>query len=439
MPKAQKLTKTEISRLSKLPHQSDLVIEGGRRRLGIYYRKERKSYQPELSLWLDGETGFIRSNSLVVPEESPDGGISEALEGLVKAFTGPFIKVPGGLSMLAEPPANARSNGNGAGSLEIVAGLPAKVVVNDRELADAARAMLEPLSIPVEYAETLETFEDAFVMMSQGMGAHEGAEPPEIFSWDIDAQMLPPLFKAVASYWKRAPWNYMEDDPPLMLDLGENGPEPGVTTLYASILGGGGMFTGIAFYYSLEAFMRTLEQGEELAEADDGQVDQMIEMLRQAGAPIDNIPPNQLRAMVESMMEQEGPSREEVLENIEDCLALYLEDIEEVDPTYLEWLEDHGLKYPSKKGIPSFQRLVRDGEPRPPNVREIKTLTLAIEALNQFFSKFRDELDSEYLPMEDLHFTARVGEKDKAVPINVSFPPPGYEYDEDDEDEDEDE
>lgn len=436
MPNPQKLSKVQLSLLSKLPRISDLVIEGGKRRLGLYFRKDKETYQPQVVLWLEAEHGFIRASNLVMPDQTKDEGISEALVSLLASFTGPFSKLPGALPL--SPPSGAPVKSNGAGSLTQQAGLPAKVRINDAKLAEAARTLLAPLNIPVEFVADLPTFEEAFEALSSGMGADEDAGPPEPFSWEIDQALLPPLYKATAAYWRRAPWKYMLDDPPVMLKLGENGPQPGVDTLYASIMGGGQMFTGIAFYYSLEAFERTLERGGEMVDEDDERIDEAINMLQQAGAPIEGVPPEQLRHMVAGLIEQEegeDEEREELLEEMEDCLAVYLEHVEEVDPTYLEWLEEHGLKYPSRQGIPSFQRMVQGAEPREPNAQEVKTLTLAIEALNQFFSKYHEVLDGPFLPLEEIVYNARIGDtKTKGSPVaqvELLFPPPDYEWDDD--------
>ncbi|NWJ95289.1 MAG: plasmid pRiA4b ORF-3 family protein [Chloroflexi bacterium] len=441
MPTAQKLTKAELSRLGKLPRRSDLVIEGGKRDLALYLRENKQTFQPQVALWVEAGSSFIRSMELIAPFQTKDGGISEALNALVLAFTGPFMAIP-------TPPSHSPAKSNGSKDLPTLtkpqASLPAKVVVNDLVLAEAARKMLSPLHIPVEYSNLQPAFEEVFEVLAATMGADENAGPPEPFSWEIDPLLLPPLYKVIADYCRGTPWKYMPDEPPILLKLGENGPEPGIETFYASIMGGGGIITGVAFYYTVEGFERTVEKGLAQAENDE-EVDEAIEVLRRSGAPIDEIPQHQLRKIVADLIDQdeededEDEDDEELVKDLEDSLAVYLEPVEEVDPTYLEWLQEHKLKFPSRQSVPTFVRVVHGSEPRQPNATEVKALTLAVEALNLFFARYRRTLEGPVLPVGGLIYQAQLA---SGVTVEVTFPAPDYEWpddEEDDEDEDEEE
>ncbi len=445
MPTAQKLTKAELGRLSKLPRSRDLVIGGGKRTLAVYLRDGKQTFQPQSILWMDTEQGFIRSVSMVSPIQTKDDGISEALQALVTAFTGPFMPVP------APPPPGILTLDNGKNNKknnQPQPSLPARVEVNDPELAESARAMLSPLNVPVEYVAEIPAFDEAFEMLAASMGADEDAEPPEPFSWDIDTALLPDLFKAVGGYWKRAPWKYMPDNPPIMLDLGKgNGPQPDTDIIYASIMGGGGIVTGVALYFSLDAYIRTLEAGEEQF-VDDEELDSAIEMLRQAGAPIEGVPREELRQIVAQLVvkdddddadDEDDEDDEDYIMNMEDSVAMYFDSSDEVDPTYLEWLEERGLKSPSRQGVPSFVRVTKGSEPRNPDAREVKALTLAIEALNQFFTKYQRTLEGPFLPADGLNLQATVGAtKQKAgTTVEITFPPPDYNWTDDEFEDDE--
>src|SRR5919197_4341491 len=91
MPKSQKPTKAALARLARLPRRSDLVIEGGKRPLGVFIRENDQTIQPQLALWLDAQSGFIRGTAMINPLESADGGIGEALAALVYAITNPVV------------------------------------------------------------------------------------------------------------------------------------------------------------------------------------------------------------------------------------------------------------------------------------------------------------------------------------------------------------
>ncbi len=468
-PKAPKLTGTQaiLAQLAALPRNSKLVIEGGKRPLGIYIRENKQAVQPQVALWVEAGSGFVRAVQVINPIQSSDDGITEALQSLVECLARPA----GTPLALARPLPSPEP------------GLPEKIVVNDPALAEAAHNLFAPLEIPVEYAEHLPNFEEAFRDMSAALGAKgDGGEgPPEPFEWETDEDLLPSLYKAAGSYWRRAPWDYLGSDVPIAIELGQHGPQPGVETLYAVVLGNAGEVFGAAFYYSLEAFERTLQQGEERMEREeaegaegaegaideqagkaDQRVDELIKMMRQAGAPVDDVPPEALRRMLASMMEAQGLSaedgeeegagglgsvgglgegeptdEEEYLEAIEDSLLLYFDPEDASDPTYLDWLAGRKLKYASREAVPSFHRLVEHSGPVRPSDQEVKALTLAIEALNQFFSAHRALLDYPDMGVYPLmmagrlSYTAHIGEaKAKAdrLAVKISLPPEGYQW-----------
>src|SRR5438270_11165707 len=185
MPKSQRPTKAALARLARLPRRSDLVIEGGKRPLGVFIRENDQTIQPQLALWLDAQSGFIRGTAMINPLESTDGGIGEALAALVDAGTNPVV------APLAAPERDdgaARTGGKLPVRLQPPPpGLPARIVVDDAALAEAARTIFTPLDVPVEVSEHLPAFEEAFDSVAPFLGARPDAEPPQPFSWEIDA------------------------------------------------------------------------------------------------------------------------------------------------------------------------------------------------------------------------------------------------------------
>ena len=308
-------------------------------------------------------------------------------------------------------------------------GLPARIVVDDAALAEAARAIFTPLDVPVEVAEHLPAFDEAFDSVAPYLGAGPDAEPPQPFAWEIDAALLPALYKAAATYARRAPWQYMPDHPPVAVRLDEYGPEPGVDTLYASIMGGGGQVIGIALYYSLDDYRSAARRGTEIAGRDED-VEEAIDLLRQAGAPVDQMEPDELRELVGGFMEQTGPGQAAPPEVFETSLVFFLEDRDESDPTYLEWLTTHGLKY-TRHNVPFFLKTAAGSKPRQPDEREVRALTLAIEALAQFFKEYERVLQGPFLPVEGLRYQAHVQHNADKVAVDVQFPPENYDWDED--------
>src|SRR3954465_8713356 len=141
MPKAQRPTKAALARLARLPRRSDLVIEGGMRPLGVFIRENDQTVQPQLALWLDAQSGFIRGTAMINPLESTDGGIGAALVALVDAATNPVV------APLREA-APAHDDTPPVRLQPPPPGLPARIVVDDAALAEAARAIFTPLDVP---------------------------------------------------------------------------------------------------------------------------------------------------------------------------------------------------------------------------------------------------------------------------------------------------
>jgi hypothetical protein len=414
MPKKQGFHKSDQARLARLPHRADLTILGGKRPLGLYLREGQETFQPHLVIWMEAQSGMIRTSEVINPLERQDDGVGDALETLAKALIQPppipFING----SMSGSPDTSVRKKGQA-----FQPGLPAKIIINDEALTRAAREVFAPLNVLVDYEHDLPAFDAAFQSLSQQLGASEAAQPPEPFSWDLPFALLSPLYTAAAGFWRREPWSYMPDHPPLVIELGDLGPQPNVHTIYSSILGGAGLAAGVAFYYSLEAFERFMQHGLEM-QANNPAIDQAIEMLRQSGVPIDQIPPDEVR-MVLGQLLGDGPQEAQDMWDIaEEGMVCFFNPKGECDPTYLDWMAEHGLKPPSREGVPTFLKTLPGKEPQEPeDEREIKAMTAAIEALNQFFSHFRATLEGPLTPNETLTHQARVG----GATIEVSFTP----------------
>lgn len=379
-----------MKRLAQLPQLPELTLVGGRRSLGVYFRENKQTIQPTLAVWLEKENGVVRAFRLIAPNESGDS-LEETLEALVEAITKPmFTQQLAMLSSLA-----GQTPDQGAKLQPFQAGLPAKIEVNDAALAEAVRDMLASIgvSIDVEHREELPEFEEVFQELSAHMGAQEA--PPEPFSWEIDDTLLPALYEAAAGYWRRAPWRNLGSDLPLSLKLGEWGPQPGVETLYAVILGNGGEVFGLALYYSLEAFFRAVHRGGELVEQEI-EMEPLIQGLRQSGVPVDDIPKPMLLQMLSEMAAESGaPGMKTV---VEEGMVVFFDYEEESDPTYLEWMDERKLKRAARDVAPAFFRTREGGELTELDGREVTALTLTLEALNKFFSAQRSQIERLYPP-----------------------------------------
>jgi len=453
MPKTKRPGKKELARLASLPRQSDLMLDGILAPVGLYTRKGERMVQAQMALWLDPATEMIRGSAPAGPREGDDGGVNEALQALVMALAEPVALPPQLLQLAGVDIGKRRGKDKKAGADASGPALPRLIRVNDEALAAAARAFLAPLDIPVETIamEEMPAAAAAFRDLATSLGADPDAPLPEPFSWDVDTALLAPLFAATKGFIRRAPWTYMSDYPPLEVTLGEHGPRPETPTLYACVMGGGEMVQGIAFYDDLAALQRVAEAGEELMD-NDAEIDAAIEAMRQSGMGFDGVSTRELRDMVRQMistMSQEQGQGEDAQggagggaglgEAVQDSLVLFVEDGRDTDPTYLEWLRGHGQPYTARQKVPVFLSVSKGGENHPPDARETAAMTLAIEALNGFFTVYQHPLDSGLIPVDSIRYSATVGD---GVSVSIAYPPVGFDVlalegdDDDDDDED---
>jgi hypothetical protein len=415
MPKKRGPQKSQQAQLAHLPQRKDLTILGGNRRLGLYLREGKETFQPHIAIWLEAQSGMILTSDVYHPQ---DGGTSEALDTLAQALIQPPPIPISNRGLLGTSEAGTGKKGR-VPLPPFQPGLPSRLIVNNEALARAAQELFAPLNVPVEYQQDIPAFEAAYQSLAQQLGASDDAQPPEPFAWDQPLALLTPLYAAAAGLWRREPWAYLPDHPPLVIALGEHGPQPDVQTLYASILGGMGQAEGVAFYYSPDAFERFLQRGREL-QASNPAIDQALEMLRGAGVPVDQIPPDEVRMVLGQLLGDAEERGLDVWDLVEEGLVCFFNPKDECDPTYLDWMAERGLKPPSREGVPTFVKTLPGQEPiEPENEREIKALTLALEALNQFLSHSRATLEAPLTPGETLSYKARLG----GLAVDVSFTP----------------
>lgn len=398
----------DIRALARLKIDPDLILEGGIATLQVWVREDDTLHQPLISLWLDPVRHVIKAHTIVSPSTSTDNGRGEALAALIQACTRPFTlpelpmpSTPLALTAGVNTPdlANQIVNTSAMPTTPTPA-LPARIRVNDAQLADTMRTVFEPLGVDIEYAPELPKVNEALTELTEAMGGPQN-EPPRPFEWDLSNDALEPLFAAAAAYWRRKPWEYLDDYPPVVIQLGENGPRPDVPALYASILGAAEEVFGVALYYSADALDSLVQRGEEMLpplEIEDALLDELAQMLQASGVPIEDLSRADLRSFAGELMGAAGlqaPTADQARDMVEDSLTVFFSPASETDPTYLEWIAAHNLKYPSKQGVPSFLSMSKQQEHgRLPNEREARALTLALDALAHFCKMHRRSLES---------------------------------------------
>jgi hypothetical protein len=402
MPVGRKLTKAEKDRIAALPRDPETILQGTLRpaEVGI----ESADLGPSLTLWLDGD-GQIRASQIVETESDYDDQVRRALETVVTALIG--REDDRDLPDFAPQPLRA---------------LPARIETDIPELLRPLRAMLGPYAIPIELVEELPVVDTAVQEMSEFL-AGVSETPPRPFEWEVAPDLLSPLYRAAKALRAQGRRMQIPNNPPVMVALGAHGPSPDVEALLAEVLSADDELDGITFYFSAEDMRRALETDEAVDEADEQVLSQDIEALmgnieRMAGDR--QIGPRDLGRLLgqalTSMSEAEGESP--------DALVLYFDDREDASRSYLEWLDKQKVGPLPRDVVPTFGRLSREGEPRPPNEREVRAMTLAMSALEQFFAHVPEAAEATIATQKHAGQTVEVADGDRTVAITVTYPPP---------------
>ena len=369
------------ARLERLPIAPDRTLEGDVRAIAALVDTGGMPAHPSVALWADSDSGHVRAHRVFVPSDKPGEDVSEAIRALLDALVNPSP----------------------------TSGMPALygiVRVSRPDLADAARSIL-PERVTVEVVDSVPEAEDALRSLEDYL-----AQQMSPFSWEGDPALFQRLFNAAGTYARRAPWTYLADNPPLVVSLPPSAGKRRGRTLYGCVLGGAGMVRGIAFYLTRAGFERTMAAGDRLLVSDEMTMDivtsRLTPLLEQAGVSADSAEAEDLVMAAEEMVRAAAGAGAPP----EDSLALFFLEEDEEDPTYLRWIEERGLKVDDRGGVPEFMRVLRGGETRMPNAEETYVLTLAIEAVNDFLTRYRRRLTDPLKAYEPVaaHITLSGGE-----------------------------
>jgi len=124
---------------------------------------------------------------------------------------------------------------------------PAVVYLEDEDLVQALSPMLQEIEVLCEYRHTLREVERAL----QSMGSFTGREAPLpglLRSPGVTVPMVEGLFEAAASFYREAPWRWVDDSRPIEVRYPPDG-----RPRYAIVMGHGGQTYGLARYDSPEA------------------------------------------------------------------------------------------------------------------------------------------------------------------------------------------
>lgn len=396
---------TPIQRLATAPRQPERTIVGTLRQLDEPVELEGEVLEPAIALWLDAHTGETWGMVVFDPEENDEDNYAIAVQALVEGLLkGPEQAVSEFEHLLPDPGGKAR------GPL-----VPGRILVDDPSLAEAVRRQLATLAIRVEDAPEVELLDEAFDALLEALGISD--EEGEPYRWDLDPAILVPLFQAANDFWRQEPWNLVSDETPIAIELGDRGPEDGVTTLHAAILGKTGVVIGAALYYSLDDFRAAREEGRNITHFTDEDIEEATVMMARTGIDPALIPHHLLRPMLEELAaEQQGAAG--IFEG--NALICAFDDVEETSPAYIDWLDEHDLAGPNDEVVPLFMRVVPGSEPREVTLREARAARVALAALQGAFAEQRALLQADHDATSPIVATVPVD----GSPVTVTFTAP---------------
>ncbi|GEM_PF-2895093 len=274
--------------------------------------------------WVDEATATPRSiHPCVVTQDHQRPELM--LEGLVEALLSPVQGTPG---------------------------KPRQIIVCRREYQLYLRGALQAFGIQVEYRPQLRLLDDILLFLAEHLSQDQRflpqGKPPDDLPEDQilkpnDLILLQELYRQAVSLWRRAPWDYLEENPTIAITLNQWG----VKTLQACILGGGGLLVGVVFYYSLEDFNGLLEDPR-----DDG-----LKLLSY------------------------------------DALYVHFLAEDEVNPALVQQFAAYGWPQPNRDTYTDVGRLVKDQGLRSLGQTEVWVVQSALAALNLFLSKYKRALN----------------------------------------------
>jgi hypothetical protein len=236
---------------------------------------------------------------------------------------------------------------------------PQRIVVSDREIQFYLRGALQGLDIAIDYAPELPLIDELFNALQQSADLAEAELPARYAEAMIDKAM---------EIWELAPWNTLNEQQILAVELNRWD----IDTLYVSMLGMGGVEYGLLMYRSLDSLK---------------QFRQRVLMGQQS--------PKQMQ---EAFLEQ-------------DCLYLNFElfddDTLASAPQPVRWLAaapeaiepDFGSIHP----LEGMRSQLAD--------EEGATFLVAMEAIQRFVSKYRNQLEKP--PLKELKGTYKIANPEK--------------------------
>jgi tetratricopeptide (TPR) repeat protein len=208
-----KTTSLESARLRRLPVDPVATWEGGALPL------PSEAFSPELRTealvgtgWLDTQSGALHGGEVISATESLAEALFDAL----------------------------------VGAAQTLGAIPARLRVDDADVAEALRSRLAAKEVVVELVDELAAMAEA----RASLRAHFGKWPSLLSSAGNNVETVRAFAEAAVAFHRARPWEHLNGDDPIRVES----PVPDEAYRWLTILGAESRVTGIAFYHSREDY-----------------------------------------------------------------------------------------------------------------------------------------------------------------------------------------
>ena len=181
------------------------------------FPKKQPAYRPFILLVVDQETGIILKTEMITERPEPQ----VVLNHLYKTMQGTIFNL-------------------------MQAQRPARISIDNAELAQACLAQLAELGIRCDHRASLPQINEALDEMETNLNQREPI-PGLLSVPGVSFPLVAELFDATAEFYRQAPWRFIENFEPIEVRY----PADNERTRYALVLGSGGEFFGLSLYESL--------------------------------------------------------------------------------------------------------------------------------------------------------------------------------------------
>jgi hypothetical protein len=371
MPEERPLDDITLHQLKRQPSDPNITFLGGIVPTQVEMNDGERTVEPLIAVWIARHSVVpdqpqVRAVMLATPPDEGDALVRALVEAILPQAT-PNL-----------PPM-----------------MPGRIEVADAATARSLRTALTGLKVEIGVAQDMTIIDTLATNLASDLRRHLMPIPP----WDAPEDAIRDLAAAAANLYRRDPWQYMDDAPPVAVTVHRYG----VETLWLTLTYGNEETEGLVAYFSEADFHRA------------GKISFLLEQLEEAGGEVINLDlPDEDIALVERAIR--SPEF-----GLGSAVTLFFEPLDNLNDATAREVRQLRLPIASKQAAPIFTRVAPDVDPRRPNADECRALRLALDAFNQFFVRHRERIDDNAWHFAPISATIQVKDGAEKVPVKVNM------------------